>query len=53
MYMYGCNHVYVWSRGNMNAINNPHGDHECVEARGEGITQEKVPKFSILEGKSS
>ena len=37
----------------MNVFNNPRGDHESVEAPGEGNAQDKVPKFLILEGKSS
>ena len=29
------------------------GDHECVEVPNEGNAQREVPKFPILEGKSS
>ena len=38
---------------NRNVVNNQHGDHECVEVPNEGNAQKEVPKFPILEGKSS
>ena len=46
MYMYGHEEIRM-------SLTNPNGNHECVEALGEGNTQDKVPKFPILEGKSS
>ena len=46
-------HIYVWSQGNRNAVSNQHGDHECMEVPNEGNAQNEVPKFPILEGKSS
>ena len=33
--------------------NNQHNNHECVKVPNEGNTQKEVPKFPILEGKSS